>query len=105
MAPPGRGCAVRGCHPGQTNIQHDIFTIGAGMVDIAAAMAATDTSTRSAISPTATFDTASNSVRLSTGANVVWGENSAYALNVVWGSGCRATNVVPGLDTVTECDL
>jgi len=57
MAPPGRGCAVRGCHPGQTNIQHDIFTIGAGMVDIAAAMAATDTSTRSAISPTAIFDT------------------------------------------------
>jgi len=56
------------------------------MVDIDAAMAATDTSTRSAISPTATFDTASNSVRLSTGANVVWGENSAYALNVVWGS-------------------
>jgi len=83
------------------------------MVDIAAAMAATDTSTRSAISPTAisptaTFDTASNSVRLSTGANVVWGEYSAYALNVVWGSTSPCTlssgNTTTAMSILTRGD-
>ena len=51
--------------------QYDVFTIGAGYLDIAAALASTDLATSSAASPIATFDGTSGNTYLVFGSNAV----------------------------------
>jgi serine protease AprX len=92
--------------------QYDIFTIGAGYLDAWAALNSTDllpNGTGSAISPTATFDSASGIVHVGNTANSgVWGNSAAWGMNVVWGSSVFAgggsavwgTNVVWGANVV-----
>jgi len=81
---------------GQTyNSQADIFTVGAGYLDIQAALANTDLATAttgSALSPTVTQDKAGNTV-LVNGTSVVWGKSVVWGTAVVWG-----TSVVWGTD-------
>src|SRR5207245_3644927 len=52
---------------------YDIFTIGAGYLDIAAALSNNDLTDGSAVSPTAAFDPTTQSVSLVAGTSVVWG--------------------------------
>ena len=76
---------------------YDIFTVGAGYLDIAAALADTSVANGSALSPSAVYYPASGSVSLQgiRGVNVVWGSNVVWGANVVWGS-----NVVDGTHVV-----
>jgi len=65
---------------------YDIFTIGAGYLDIAAALSSNDLADAPAVSPTAVFDPTTQSVYLVTGQGVVWGDSSAWATSLVWGT-------------------
>jgi len=84
---------------------YDLFTVGAGYIDIAAALANTDRPTGLAISPTASVD-ASGHVTLSNGDTplngntVVWGTdagNGDPGFTLVWG-----TSTIWGTSTVTS---
>src|SRR6266567_1571658 len=66
---------------------YDIFTIGAGYLDIAAALSNSDLTDASAVSPTAAFDPTTQSVSLVTGTSVVWGSSTSSGFSVVWGTG------------------
>ena len=71
--------------------------IGAGYLDVQAALANTDIATLPAISPAEVFNAATNTVSLVTGSTVVWGSNAVWGLNVVWGSSnTQGFNVVWG---------
>src|SRR6266700_3888059 len=65
---------------------YDIFTIGAGYLDIAAALSSNDLADASAVSPAAVFDPSTQSVYLVTGQGVVWGDSSTWATSLVWGT-------------------
>ena len=65
---------------------YDIFTIGAGYLDIVAALSSNDLADAPAVSPTAVFDPTTQSVYLVTGQGVVWGDSSAWATSLVWGT-------------------
>lgn len=65
---------------------YDIFTIGAGYLDIGAAVASNDLADASAASPAAIFDPTTQSVYLVTGTGVVWGDSSSWATSLVWGT-------------------
>jgi serine protease AprX len=67
--------------------ENDIFTIGAGYLDIPAALGNTDVFTGSAMSPTAAFNTSTNSVSLEpTALLAVWGTGTVSANLAVWGT-------------------
>src|SRR6266702_986002 len=65
---------------------YDIFTIGAGYLDIAAALSNNDLADTSAVSPTAGFDPTTQSVSLVTGTSVVWGSDAVWDTSTVWGT-------------------
>jgi len=73
--------------------QYDIFSIGAGYVDVWAALNSTATVPpgMSAVSPTAILNAATNTVSLTasaltSGAAAVWGSGSVFGAAAVWGS-------------------
>ncbi len=68
--------------------QYDIFTIGAGYLDIAAALASTEVvpAGLNAESPTASYDPATGNTYLVGGQSVVWGSSVMWGSSVVWGS-------------------
>jgi serine protease AprX len=82
--------------------QYDIFTYGAGYLDVSAALGNTDLATGIALSPTATYDATSRNVYLVNtssvvwgGASVVWGATSVvWGNSLVWGSSAMTTNSV-----------
>src|SRR6266851_2705651 len=77
--------------------QYDIFTVGAGYLDVAAAVTSTDlapATTGSALSPTAVYDSTSGTVYLVNGNSVVWGTSVVWGSSVVWG-----TSVIWGTNT------
>jgi serine protease AprX len=65
--------------------QADVFTVGAGYLDIFAALQNNDRVTLPALSPTAVFNSASKKVTMFRAMNVVWGDNIVWGDNVVWG--------------------
>lgn len=77
-------------------INHDLFTVGAGELDIMAALNNTDLfpATSSAASPTAYFDTATKTVKILTGTSVVWGTNVVWGTSLVWGTTVMSGNSV-----------
>jgi serine protease AprX len=99
------------------NNEYDLFTYGAGYLNINAALGSTDVATGLALSPTAVFN-ANGSVTVTNtnpdsnfagssvvwgatsvvwGDSVVWGANTISASSVVWG----ATSVVWGVASIT----
>lgn len=82
------------------HVTHDIFTIGAGLLDASAAFFNTDKPTGSAASPVAIFNTTTKQATInynSTGAtNVVWGDTGLFGSSVVWGTNVGGSNVVWG---------
>ena len=66
--------------------QYDIFTVGAGYLDLAAALASTDVAKGSAISPTAIYDSNTGNVYMTSDASSVWGTSQAWSGPAVWGS-------------------
>ncbi|HET6934545.1 MAG TPA: S8 family peptidase [Candidatus Angelobacter sp.] len=66
--------------------QYDIFTVGAGYVDVAAALASSDLASGTAMSPTAHFDPNTGDVYLTEDPSSVWGSSSTWSGPAVWGS-------------------
>lgn len=84
---------------GQTfTSQYDIFTIGAGYLDIAALLADTTSFSGSAVSPTATFNSSSSTTAVVCSSNSIcatlpvsgskslWGSTSLWGSKTLWGS-------------------
>jgi len=82
--------------------QYDIFTYGAGYLDVSAALGNTDVATGVAFSPTASYDSVSGNVFLMNTTSVVWGGQSVvwggtsvvWGNSVVWGGTAMTTNSV-----------
>jgi serine protease AprX len=68
---------------------YDLFTVGAGYLDVWAALNSTGVSTGTALSPTAVYDPASGNTRLVVAQDSVWNDAVIWGTAVVWG-----TNVV-----------
>ena len=75
--------------------QYDVFTVGAGYLDLAAALASTDLAKGTAMSPTAVYNSSTGNVTLSSDPSSVWGTSAAWSGPTVWGnSQFIATNSV-----------
>src|SRR5262249_47386668 len=66
--------------------QYDVFTVGAGYVDLAAALASNDLPTGSAMSPTANYDPNTGNVYLTSDPSATWGTSATWSGPAVWGS-------------------
>ncbi len=90
------------------NNQGDLFTYGAGYLDVAAALNNADTGVGYALSPTAVFNASNNTVTLiattpngssvTWGTSILWGSSVLWGDSVVWGSNVfvNATSVLWG---------
>jgi len=78
---------------------YDIFTVGAGYLDVAAALASTDVATGSAASPAAVFDPTTGQVTLAMDSSI-WGNSALWGASTVWGTSLSGTSVVGGTSTV-----
>jgi len=71
------------------NNQGDLFTYGAGYLDVAAALNNTDTGVGYALSPTAVYNASNNTVTLiattPNGSSVTWGTSILWGSSVLWG--------------------
>jgi serine protease AprX len=65
---------------------YDIFTVGAGYADLAAALASTELSSGAAISPTAVYDSNTGNVYLTSDPSSAWGTKQAWSGPAVWGN-------------------
>ena len=66
--------------------EDDIFTIGAGYLDIQAALANTDLVTLPALSPTAVYDPLGKTVSIVRDFSSIWGDSYLWRDSVVWGT-------------------
>src|SRR6266699_2144055 len=66
--------------------QYDIFTIGAGYLDVQAALMNTDVAIASALSPKAAYNTTTGQVDIVYGTSVVWGTAVVWVTSLVWGN-------------------
>jgi len=69
--------------------QADIFTYGAGYLDVQAALQSTDAGSGAALSPVATYNRVTGQVSLSfgpAGSSVMWGSSVLWGSSVIWGS-------------------
>jgi len=73
--------------------QYDLFTVGAGYLDIQAALQSTDVSTGVATSPAVQYDPTTQSVYFVNDSFAVWGGSSDWSSFAVWGG-----NVFVGSD-------
>jgi serine protease AprX len=89
--------------------EYDLFTYGAGYLDIDAALNDTHLATGVALSPTAVFNASNNTVTITNtspdatfaGSSVVWGAKAVFADSVVWGAkAIEGTSVVWGATSV-----
>jgi len=81
------------------SLQSDIFAVGAGDLDIAAALANTDvvpTTSGSAKSPQARYDSATKTIYLVQDSAVIWGGSVTWGTSVVWGTVLQGTDIITG---------
>lgn len=64
---------------------YDLFTVGAGYLDIAAALGNTERPSGLALSPGAVYDPVSQSAHLVYGQSVIWGGTVTWGSTVIWG--------------------
>ncbi len=78
--------------------EYDIFTVGAGYLDVGAALASSDLATGNTLSPTAVYDSTTNSVYLVNAAGSTWDSSVLWGTSVVWGTNVfvNGTSVVWG---------
>jgi len=65
---------------------YDIFTVGAGYVNIASAVANNDVAAGSAMSPKVVYNSKTGQVTLVSGTGAVWGSGVVWGDGVVWGT-------------------
>jgi serine protease AprX len=71
--------------------QYDVFTVGAGSLDIAAALGDTDSpGMATAMSPAADYDSLPGNTYLGLDPSSVWGNNAVWGTHAVWGTGVVA---------------
>lgn len=80
---------------------YDVFTIGAGYLDIDAVLGNIDVANGSATSPTAVYDPTTGTVLLANGqplngTSVCWGSSVIWGTSVVWGNAVSANSVIWG---------
>jgi serine protease AprX len=77
--------------------QYDIFTVGAGYIDVVGAMSNTDIAQGAALSPVAVHN-ANGSISISNlsvaGTSVIWGGSVLWGNSVVWGTSVLESNSV-----------
>jgi serine protease AprX len=66
--------------------QYDVFTVGAGYLDLAAALASTELPSGSAMSPTAIYDSNTGNVSLTSDPSSTWGTSQTWSGPAVWGN-------------------
>jgi serine protease AprX len=66
--------------------QYDIFTVGAGYVDLAAALASTSVPNGTAMSPTAVYNSKTGTVSLTGDSSSTWGTSQTWSGPAIWGS-------------------
>jgi serine protease AprX len=77
--------------------QYDIFTTGAGYLDIAAALGfASPPATASAISPSVRYDRSTGAVYMVDGSSVIWGSSSDWSDVAVWGNAAFSGDLLNG---------
>src|SRR6266571_1032851 len=78
--------------------EYDIFTVGAGYLDVGAALANSDLATGNSLSPTAVYDSTQNAVYLVNAAGSTWDSSVLWGTSVVWGTNVfvNGTSVVWG---------
>jgi serine protease AprX len=64
---------------------YDMFTVGAGYLDVSAALANNDMGNGSAMSPKVSFNALTNTASLIRGNSVMWGSSVMWGDSVVWG--------------------
>jgi serine protease AprX len=88
---------------------YDIFTVGAGYVDVQAALNNNDlapATVGAALSPTAVYNAGTGTVTLSNGntaiagSSVVWGTSVLWGTSVVWGTNVSGSSVIWGSSVV-----
>ncbi len=85
-------------------VTYDLFTVGAGYLDIPAALSNNDLSTASARSPRALFNSADGTVSVITDAGSVWSDVIIWGTSVVWGNSVIVNGNVPIWGTGTSLD-
>src|SRR6266566_3975379 len=81
--------------------EYDIFTVGAGYLDVGAALASSDLATGNSLSPTAVYDSTQNAVYLVNAAGSTWDSSVLWGTSVVWGgSVCWGTSTDAGFSVV-----
>jgi serine protease AprX len=80
------------------NSYYDMFTVGAGYLDVQGALLSTDVvpAELTAKSPAAAYDAASGNVYMVSDASVLWGSSVMWGSSVVWGSAVFAGATVDG---------
>jgi serine protease AprX len=99
----GHYTSAKDNHGNSYNLQHDIFAIGAGFVDVAAALASTDlapSNVGAAVSPTVSFDPTTQEAWLIPYPNSVWNSAVLWGDAVVWGDAVFTGNCVQGYAVV-----
>src|SRR5271166_4617498 len=69
------------------NLQSDVFTVGAGYLDLQAALSNLDRAPGVARSPTAYYDASSGNVYFLADSTAPWGQSAMWGASVVWGDG------------------
>ena len=67
------------------NNQSDVFAVGAGYLDVNAALANTDLAMLPALSPVASYDPVTRHVYVTVGQTVLWGQAIVWGEAIVWG--------------------
>ena len=81
----GQYCKSFDVYNNEYDNQYDLFTYGAGYLDVDAALGNTDASSGVALSPTAVFNSANNTVTIVDTTSVTWGTSVVWGNSVVWG--------------------
>lgn len=66
--------------------QYDVFTIGAGYLDVDAALKSADVVNGGAPSPIVKFNSATRTATLTNSQSITWGNNITWGSSIVWGN-------------------
>jgi serine protease AprX len=96
----GQYCKSFDVYNNEYDNQYDLFTYGAGYLDINAALGDTDVVNGVALSPTAVYNPANNTVSIvntssvTWGTSVVWGSSVVWGNSIIWGSSVLSANSI-----------
>jgi serine protease AprX len=71
---------------------YDIFTVGAGYLDIEAALASKALASGTALSPTAVYNSSTDSIGMVMASSAIWGNSSVWGVSAVWGNSAVGGN-------------